>query len=256
MKSGITVITPTGDRPEAFRLCVRSMERQIHQPDQWIIVNDGRDNKDLHNKFSHVMFLQGPGISQGQRQYKKRTKQKRERKHTLSLNLLEALPLIEYDTILIMEDDDWYHPEYIAWMASQFAAQHSKLLLGQGKAIYYHLPSQRWMRCNNNYHASLCQTGFKSDLIEKVKNICLKLRKNTNPFIDIKLWLETPKDKKSVLFDDKDYCVGIKGMPGRQGTCAGWTRFKSRAYNQDMGRTVLRGLIGDDVELYKRFGNE
>ena len=239
MKNGITVITPTGDRPKAFELCAKYIQRQTCRPNQWIVIDDGKSDIE----FSNFLSVWVRPV--------KRQKQKREPRHTLPLNILEALPLIEYDTILIMEDDDWYAPTYIEWMVSYFKKDPSKLLIGQGRGLYYHIPSLRFRRCPNILHAGLCKTGFKSGLIPKVEEICKT--KMTNPFIDIKLWQKTLSFDKKLIFDEKDYCVGIKGMPGRQGVCAGWTQYMNNTYTYDTDMEYLKSIIGDDVELYKEY---
>ena len=42
MESGVTLITPTGYRPEAFGLCIEYVWRQTYNgPLQWIVVDDG-----------------------------------------------------------------------------------------------------------------------------------------------------------------------------------------------------------------------
>lgn len=246
MKQGITVITPTGDRPEAITLLMNYVHRQTSPANQWIIIDDSVDINYVPWLTKYCQFC----VSS--LDVVKRERKQREPKHTLPLNLLEALPLVQYDTVLVMEDDDWYHPEYIAWMLSQFHATDKKLL-GQGRCVYYHLPSQRYRKGNNIHHASLCQTGFKADMINNVKQWCEHFvqRKNTNPFIDLKLWTHTRKNLKRVLFNDTNYCVGIKGMPGRQGTCAGWTKYHTSGYATDKDGSFLYSLIGNDVELYK-----
>ncbi len=240
MKKGVTVITPTGDRPEAFRLCCKYMERQTRKPDQWIIVDDGIGMDTCVHQIAH--------IHADHIVYAQRHRQKHEPRHTLTLNLLEALPLVQFDTILIMEDDDWYHSGYVEWMYNHFLHTDAKLI-GQGYAVYYHVPSQRYKMCPNSIHASLCQTGFRSSELSRVEAICKT--KMTNPFVDIKLWQKTFSGDKLLLDDDTKYCVGIKGMPGRQGVCAGWTQYMKSAYTQDTDYEYLRNLIGDDVNHYR-----
>lgn len=41
-QEGITIITPTGDRHEMFSLCAKWVSKQTVQPNQWIIVDDGK----------------------------------------------------------------------------------------------------------------------------------------------------------------------------------------------------------------------
>ena len=93
----ISVITLTGGREIAFTLCERWMKRQTLKPDEWIVVDDYE--KRTKCKMGQKVIRRKPFWRPGEM--------------TLQKNLLEALKIVTGDIILIIEDDDWYSPNYI-----------------------------------------------------------------------------------------------------------------------------------------------
>ena len=80
--SGVTLITPTGDRPQCFRLCEHWMRRQTYDGTvQWIVVDDGH---------SPTRATQG-------QIYIRREPQEGDPPHTLCANLRLALPRVAHD---------------------------------------------------------------------------------------------------------------------------------------------------------------
>lgn len=78
------------------------MERQSHPLDQWIVVDDGPTTMPL--TLQQTLIRPQP-LWSGE--------------NTQRRNLLAALNALETDFILIIEDDDWYSPDYVAGMVSQ-----------------------------------------------------------------------------------------------------------------------------------------
>jgi len=236
MKQGVTVITPTGDRPEAFALCWKYMMLQTVKPDEWIVMDDGTTPcKALPYHLACKSFVKIH-----------RTKKPNEPAHTLPCQLLEALPFISYDMVLIMEDDDWYSPNYIERMTKlQFS---NTELWGQGQAVYYHLNGGYYEHGNTD-RASLCQTGFKHFLIPLVEVVCKDCVRLDSPFVDESLWrvAYVTHQVQTELFFEPPLCVGIKGMPGRKSTRMGLEWGK---YTPDPKHHKLRSLIGDDYKNY------
>ena len=143
----VTLITPTGDRIEAFELCRRWMSLQTKGQFQWIVVDDG--------------YTPLPDYLQAGTEYVRREPKEGEN-HTLPLNLKLAVSLIKGNKILIIEDDDYYGPDYIAIM-SEWLDKFQ--LVGECCARYYHVPTMRYRRIGYSQHASLSQTGFRAELI-------------------------------------------------------------------------------------------
>lgn len=228
-ESRITVITPTGDRPLAFALCQKWMANQTRQPDQWIVVDDGKV------PLSGVIPMQ----------YVRREPKPTDPKHTLVPNLKAAFPLITGNKIIIMEDDEYYAPEYIAEMARRLD---SHPIVGLKDARYYHLPTGGYYQNHNNRHASLAQTAFRDTLIPGIREL---LNETDEPFLDIRLWKKyVPQGN---IFDDfgRMLYLGIKGLPGRAGIGGGHRPTSYPRSNIDsINRTVLQKWVPRDFPTY------
>jgi hypothetical protein len=113
------------------------------------------------------------------------------------------------DKIIIIEDDDWYHPEYIEKMSGYLDTY---ALAGEGGAQYYNVNNHRYIIHENYEHASLCQTGFTRAIVPQIMTLCQMQSKQK--FLDIHIWkLKCFKTTMPRI----PICVGIKGMPGRGG---------------------------------------
>jgi hypothetical protein len=241
VSSGVTLITPTGGRPKAFQLCRQFVERQTYRGDlQWIIVDDGSMNSTigtpktftsdfLWHGWSELSIYPQPRWQPGQ--------------NTQARNLLEAIPEVKFDKVLFFEDDDAYTSDYVEMMAA-LLDQHA--IVGEIHAHYYHVPIKRWRVLQNEQHASLCQTGIRASLLPKLKTIC----EQPGPeFIDIQLW-GGATGRRLVQSHN---CIGMKGLPGREGIGIGHRPDNSFGWNVDSDLSVLRSWIGSDVELYREF---
>jgi len=247
----ITVITLTGDRPEAFALCQRWMNSQTRKPDQWIVVDDG----------------QTPMVPVLDCGYIRREPRADDPKHTMIMNMKEAVKHIQGAYILIMEDDEYYAPGYIAALADTLSRHE---VAGIGRSKYYHLPTGGYLRHNNLGHASLAQMGFRASFLPEFLSVL-----DGDQFLDIRLWKllngesapvcdaddltemsRITKDKRGIIFDDGEtncLYVGMKGLPGRPGIGSGHGAHKF--YNPDSETSmVLKKWIGDETafESYMR----
>lgn len=228
-----TIITPTGDRPEAFHLCSEYVKRQTVNPTQWIVVDDGMDALDLS-------ALNLPYLC-----YIRRQRSQYDPSHTLPVQILAALQRVNTDYVVIMEDDDWYSPFYCERMLNKLIEGKGYFLVGQGETIYYHL-SGRYMINKNQQHASFCQTAFRSSILNRIESACNRCYRS--PFLDLEIWKS--KVAKNI-FTGEPLCIGIKGMPGREGTTKGWDK-KYPRYSKDKNFQFLEKYIGSDVLQYKK----
>ena len=95
------VITPTGDRPDAFALCIDYMNRQTRKPDMWLIVDDGR---------SDAVAALLPRVKIPYRVIALPAREE----DTLLRNLSAALSQVPDDAaVCVVEDDDWYPAHYL-----------------------------------------------------------------------------------------------------------------------------------------------
>ena len=230
--NGVTLITCTGGRQEAFALCQKYVERQTyHGPLQWIVVDDVSSG-DIYQGYCTISHIfPEPKWKPGQ--------------NTLARNLLVAIPEVQYDKVLFIEDDDWYAADYVEAMAAKLD-QHR--IAGEIHAHYYQIPTRRYRILQNSQHASLCQTAIRAELLPVLKEVC---QETSQDFIDIRLWAAVNQGKG--LYDERR-CVGIKGMPGRQGIGIGHREQLQGALDPDLH--MLRSWIGDDVELYYDLSKE
>jgi len=230
----LTLITPTGDRPLAFALCQNWIRKQTLQSAQWIVVDDGKIPLKPYIPMEYVRREPHPNDPQC----------------TLSLNLEASLPLIKGNKIIIIEDDDYYAPKYVAEMALRLD-QHE--IVGIGDAKYYHLNSGRYYRHGNMNRASLAQTAFRASFIPEFKEILNRKRGST--FIDSIIWEKAGWNGRGFIFIDNNndsLYAGIKGLPGRRGVI-GHNPKSYRNPHVDISRKVLRQWVPKDHDVYMAF---
>ena len=241
-EQGITLITATGGRPKSFELCDKYVTR-FHRPDvsiQWIIVDDVYKDDDLDsdykNQTSMAQVLQGIECL-----FIKPKHHWHSGLNTLGLNINAAISHVKYDSVMFIEDDDWYAPEY---MKHQYEQLKTADLVGEVPSRYYHVPSRQYRVMSHSQHTSLCQTAVRSSVLPLVQKIC----EQSSELIDIRLWGRFEGIK---TIGSDPYCVGIKGMPGRSGIGIGHNPSRNRNdWKSDQDLTVLRSWIGNDVSLY------
>lgn len=231
----ITLITPTGDRPECFDLCKKWVEAQTVQPFQWIVVDDG------------AIPLPSKPIPD-YAEYIRRVPMKNDPKHTLIVNLQKAFPLVTGDAVIFAEDDEYYAPGYLEAMAK---ALEKHEVVGIGHSRYYHLFSSRYMLTANEHHASLAQTGIRKSFIEETVKLMSEM--NGNVFLDGVIWsyLGGPGKRASLFYDERNpLYVAFKGMPGRAGIGNGHMNINDQI--PDPGNKMLRSWITnkDHLNIY------
>ena len=228
--SGVTLITCTGGRPFAFGLCQKFMLRQTYRGRvQWIVVNDVERSVEaahVQDGWLLSMIFPEPRWKPGE--------------NTLARNLLAATPEVLYEKVLFIEDDDWYASNYVDLMAAKLDFAD---IIGEACSRYYHVPSRRYRVFNNACHASLCQTGIRKALLPELRDVC---ETPMSSFIDFRLW----QHRLHPLTDTRG-CVGIKGLPGREGIGIGHRPVADGNWRGDADLETLKAWIGDDVKLYE-----
>lgn len=217
---------------DSFQRCVRHVQRQKYLGSiQWVIVDDGWTHveKPMLRELDEVTLIQLTA---------------RPREITLVRNLLAALDAVKFDLILIVEDDDWYSDQYVHGM-SEILRDHD--MAGCSESRYYHVPSRRYRILKHPGRSSLCHTGFRRSQLPRLREICEKAR---NPFVDVPFWEETMRVPGCLRRDP--LCIGIKGMPGRDGIGVGHRPQNGDGWIADNAGTlqgsVLRSWIGEDAE--------
>lgn len=235
----IYVITCTGDRPEALELCNLYMTRQGHQDFEWHVVDDGVEPCDRPSRCDE-MWRSAPSPG----------------KRTLVQNLKTALGWVDVASrvkeepglVIIVEDDDWYHPGYVGLMHN--TAQNlppGKMLFGETHTRYYNVRWRTFVENENDEHASLCATCFTTDFLPHFAEILRKMDPEA-PWVDHEIFGGHP-DK--ALFLGSNLVVGIKGMPGRKGIGLGHHK-RGKMLERDPVLVKLQEWIGDDARLYMK----
>lgn len=231
---GVTLITPTGDRPVCMQRAEYYFNRQTYQgPIQWIIADDGQ------KAIQPILPVKKNIAVQIFHQKNKPFGQKA---RSITGNLLSALEHIVYDKILIFEDDDCYRPEYIEKMVMRLQ---NYALSGEALAKYYNVKDRTYKICGNTKSASLCQTAFRSTLLP---HFYVSLLKRESAFVDSRLW---DKDVAKFCFQDQNYCVGIKGMPGRLGIGMGHRKSPTMKHDKDF-KILRQWLLPEDAAFYEK----
>ncbi len=227
----LTLLTPTGGRPQAWALCQRWMAAQDYAgPVRWLIVDDGEAEQPVtfdRDGWRLEIIRPEPRWQPGQ--------------NTQARNLLAGLAQVEPDSrLLIIEDDDHYAPD---WLSTASAALSAGELIGETRARYYNLTTRYWREHGNEHHASLCATGVAGPALRMLHDCCLLPTR----FIDLTLW-RNYRGRRQLLSGHR--VTGMKGLPGRAGIGIGHAQDFVRGSRPDPQGAVLRGWIGGDAEAY------
>ena len=213
-----------------FALCERYMTRQTKPPDQWLVLDDGEVPAQC-NLGQHHVRLEGH--------------------RSMALKLVYAIDhgLIQGDAIAFIEDDDWYHPEWLKWLARRLERFD---LVGEGSAIYYNVAQRWWSKCENLRHASLCSMGMRCEYLPHLRNTCLAYE---SVWLDTRLWQMNCNRHLMLPKDDVRMVYGIKGGPGKAGYSREHRRGSSRHAHADVEMVKLRELLGADASSYEKYGH-
>ena len=236
MSKPVSVITPSGDRPECFELLRRWMAHQTLRPAQWVVVDDGKVPMQPIPEATLI----------------RREPRADDPSCTLGKNLEVALTHVLHDKIIIMEDDDWYGPTYLQTLAD-LLDEHE--LVGIWGTNYYDLSLPGYREMGRPDHASMSQTGFRRSFIPK-----LLAAIPGDCSVDLRIWFNLNargqyvpgKSLNGYLIpgEGKYFHCSFKNMPGRRGAgCA----HNSVGYTRDtLALDKLKSWCLD-VEAYSKF---
>lgn len=218
----LTLLTTTGARPEAWEICKALMRAQTYRGGvRWIIVDDGPEPQDMsgiREDWQIVGVRPEPLWKPGDAS-------------TQARNLLAGLEHVSSAArLVIIEDDDYYAPQYLAVTADRLRIS---LMVGEKRALYFNLRAGRGKVCGNTKHAGLCSTAMRGDAIEALR----KAARENHKFIDLALWADVRGGVKRLY--PGDMCIGIKGLPGRGGIGAG-----HRIERGPISADRVRGMMG------------
>jgi len=222
----LTLLTATGCRPDAWKICQELMQRQTYKGAvSWIIVDDGEVAQPIEferENWSLIIVRQEPFWQVGQ--------------NTQARNLLAGMSAVEADAkLVIIEDDDCYHAQWLE-MVDKWLDKHD--LVGEAPAKYYNIKTKRARKLDNRHNASLCCTAMKGAAITAFK------RELKHKFIDLHLWKNFTG--KTALYPTT-MVIGIKGLAGRGGIGVG---HKQTFGEPDPKGDILRQWVGVNLDVY------
>ena len=151
---------------------------------------------------------------------------------------LDRVP--EDATLLILEDDDAYLPDYISTMLNAMAFSE---LVGERDARYYNVATGKWRILKGKFHSSLASTACRGEALQVLKFLC---GGGMRRMLDVTLW-KTFQGEKKLLSDHN--VIGIKGLPGRAGIGVG---HRSNFGCPDIG-DMLGAWAGQYAKNYRIF---
>lgn len=223
----LSLITCTADRPWAMARAEFQMARQTLQPDEWIVADDGAEAAQLTLGQTHL-------------------RRKRDGEGALSLgrNMLAALEAVTGGLIVVIEDDDWYHPEYLATCVRNLQSCQAT---GDPLQRYYNVAQRRYVVMNNRGSA-LCQTAFRRALLPLMRQAAEEALSVNQYGIDARFWAKLSPSQYRLQAEQQT--VGMKGLPGRSGLGIGHRPDRRRAWQDDQHGVLLRSWIGADADVY------
>lgn len=236
-----TIVTPTGDRAVAFNRCMDMVAAQTVQPRQWVIVDDG------------VIPLTEQVVLPEWVSYVRRVPHPADPPHTLSSNMSAALEHVVSDKVLIFEDDDWYAPEYAAFLLP-FLEDHD--LVGLNKIRYYLLGAALWKTGTPPRHTAFAQSAFRrghawAHLLAVCQTNFPEVRERG--VLD-RYWWHSFEGDKHLIADHPGLHLGLKGGFGRTGLAEGHLQ-TDPGYMPDADRRYLQEALGPDIARYSRWQN-
>ena len=225
----IQVITPAGDRHEAWALSQEYMQAQTYEgPVRWIVVDDGKTPlKPAFKRPGYALEMHRLEPMAGNSQAR---------------NMLHALNQVEGDgPVFCWEDDDIYLPEYVETMLE---ALETADLAGERYARYYNVATGRYKEIRGKIHSSMASTVCKGGALQLLRALC---NSGLNRMLDVNLWKQFNGDKR--LMDSRNV-VGIKGLPGRPGIGVGHRKRFGVTDNGDTLR-VWAGEYADNYGIFK-----
>lgn len=177
----IAVIIPDrGDRPYFMANCLRMMENQTLKPVKILPIdwNPSSGKVDITDRYRAGYEFCG--------------------RH------------LDVDLIAFIENDDYYCPEYLNYMANKWNEYDRPNLFGTNYTIYYHLKLRKYFTFRHIQRSSAMSTFIRPGL-----NFIWPL--SHDPYTDQWLWMRAEIPKKVSFEPEYIICVGMKHGVGMSG---------------------------------------
>lgn len=259
----IALITPTGARAKQINLCAEYMKRQNYEGEVlWIVVDDAlpRTSQNIPANKEYLVSEKGlvdVSTLQNTGGFKKDWtviklypvpvwevgQNTQSRNIGCGTNFIKALKE-NIEAIFIIEDDDWYSPEYLQEMVKNLKGFD---VVGETKTVYYNVADYTVRPNRNTMHASLFQTAFTLSVLP----IFERVLENKSKFIDMDFF-RSVRGHNVNLLNNVRFSVGIKGMGGRAGIGSGHTlKVAGKPSKPTYAKAMeLKELIGMDYLNY------
>ena len=216
LKIGI-IIPDRGDRPELLKNCIRMMKNQTVQPIEICVVDDPpKDPKKIDITYRYRIGY-------------------------------DRLRNKNLDCILLIENDDWYHPKYIERMVEKWVELDKPDLCGHQYTIYYHIAIRAWLKLDHFRRASAMNTLIKPDLNF---DWCV----DYEPYTDIYLWMKS--ELKGITWMPLTHlCIGIKHGIGNCGGAFHTTYLKRYKFQDPNFEFLKQHMDFESFDFYTKHGS-
>lgn len=228
----ISLITPTGDRPESFALLVRWVNRFWKPTEvlEWVVVDDGvvpTDTSDATVPVVHIRpsRMAGPSVAR---------------------NYLAGLRAASGDVLVYLEDDEWYHRDYLAVVVSTFLSEPVDMVgIAPWRAWYLRERRYRDPPLQGILSATTSRTSVRRGPALDCHVEILKAER-ADKAGETRLW-GTGYLSRNV--QERPYlCVSLKDVPGRP---------KPERYNEEVGQVpdpdamkLIQWIGAEDTNAY------
>ncbi len=114
------------------------------------------------------------------------------------------------DCILLMENDDFYHVDYISTMVNAWINHDCPDVFGTNYTYYYHVGMLCYEKFTHNRRASAMNTLLKP-------NLDIKWPVDSEPYTDIHIWKHQTELRCATFQPNKIISIGIKHGIGKTG---------------------------------------
>jgi hypothetical protein len=162
----------------------------------------------------------------------------------------ERLTLLGVDVIFIIENDDWYAPNYIEEMLSAWESFGKPDLFGTCYTIYYHLKLKAYNKMEHHQRSSLMNTMIKPGLD-------IKWPVDIEPYLDLHLW-QMPSIKSRIVFrPEKHISIGMKHNVGKCGGALHSVDQNSQRWYENPDNGFLKATLdSESFEFYNNYFRE
>lgn len=207
MKIGV-IIPDRGDRPEFTKQCLKMISAQLRKPDLLLHVNYAPESN-------------SPDLTQRVRRGFEQAKEQ------------------GCNVVLIIENDDYYHPDYIGFMIMNWLAEGCPEVFGIEQSVYYHIGKREYSRIDHSGRASLMNTLIRTDAK-------IEWPDDSEVFLDLNLWKQL---QGQTIKTSQTISIGIKhGI----GLCGGSGHTTMRYEHTDAQMHWLKKCTGEDFKFYSK----